>query len=703
MKRGTIKRLGAVSVAAAVGVTSFVGYGRFTKETQAADTKTVVFAEGKGTGKDFQASSWTFNGQAKSNTDGTIYSLKDTNTEYLAKILANPHSTSTVGEPVIRLIDGVVPEGTDGLEDASSFVDYRSGEAFLNEGIKLDKDSNFSMKFTFSMPDACVNTTQTGGKEYAREVGGDGIAFVMTTESSHDTKAGSGIGYEGLDNSMAIELDSFFNGAYCYMAKSGNSNDYPNWGFDNQLYFHQNWDYNGSPDYDNPDDPYEGGDNKYVQYRNYKFSERFDHIGITLDGKVTKHEAISYINGIDPTELQELTDTTDGHKYYKFKNLAYFDACAGGNLTNDTELEKAYQNTKIATNKESDSSTCDTRFADKNVNDRLFTVWVDYDGTNIYVRYANGDFASAVRPDKAQITQAINLSDKFGDQTVYMGFTSAVGSSKANHTIHSFEFTNEYAPITGNASYKVEYYLQDKNDPTNYILQTADTITKDAAPETVVTINDNGYKKEYPGYEFTTIAGSSISEITVLADGTAVLKLYYNYNPVKAKYKTEYWLEQPDGSFLLDDTVLSDEVVAGTEVKAADRNYTGYEHVTISESNEKDTVEADGSTVLKVYYKIKSSNDNTTPTTPSDGDNTTPTTPANGDNATPTTPANGDNTTPTTPANGDNTTPSNPSDGDNSNSDVVAGDRHGALWIVIPVVAIGAAGICIFGKRKVRI
>lgn len=652
MKRGTIKRLGAVSVAAAVGVTSFVGYGRFTKETQAADTKTVVFAEGKGTGKDFQAASWTFNGQAK-NSDGT-YDL--TGKEYISKILGNPHSTAR--EPVIRLIDGVVPEGTDGLEDTTnSFVDYRSGEAFLNDGIKLDKDSKFSMKFTFSMPDACVNTTQTGGEQYAREVGGDGIAFVMTTKSSHDTKAGSGMGYEGLDNSMAIELDSFFNGAYCYMTQSGN--DYQNWGFDNQLYFHENWDYNGSPDYDNPDNPYVGGDKKYVQYRNYKFSERFDHIGITLDGKVTKHEAISYINGINPTELD---------KDHRFKNLAYFDACKNG-LADNADMISAYNN-PTATNKEDTTSTCATRFTDKNVNDRLFTVWVDYDGTKIYVRYANGDFASAVRPEVAQITEAINLSDKFGDQTVYMGFTSAVGSSKANHTIHSFEFTNEYAPITGNASYKVEYYLQDKNDPTNYILQTADTLTEDAAHETVVTINDNGYKKEYPGYEFTTIAGSSISEITVLADGTAVLKLYYNYKPVKAKYKTEYWLEKPDGSFLLNDTVLSDEVVVGTEVKAADRNYDGYEHVIISESSEKDTVKADGSTVLKVYYKIKSSNDNTTPTTP---------------------------------ANGDNTTPSNPSDGDNSNSDVVAGDRHGALWIVIPVAVAGAAGICIFGKRKVRI
>ncbi|MDY4028894.1 MAG: hypothetical protein SOY46_06490, partial [Butyrivibrio crossotus] len=180
MKRGTIKRLGAVSIAAAVGVTSFVGYGRLTNETQAADNKTVVFAEGKGTGKDFQASSWTFNGQAKNS--GNTYSL--IGNENVAKILDNPYSADN--EPVIRLIDGVVTKKetdgkTLGYEDSSSFSDYRSGEAFLKEGIKLDSNSEFSMKFTFSMPDACVNIGQTTEEKFAREVGGDGIAFVMTT------------------------------------------------------------------------------------------------------------------------------------------------------------------------------------------------------------------------------------------------------------------------------------------------------------------------------------------------------------------------------------------------------------------------------------------------------------------------------------------------------------------------------------------
>lgn len=69
---------------------------------------------------------------------------------------------------------------------------------------------------------------------------------------------------------------------------------------------HKDWSYTGSDVYNNPNNPYQGTDGRqYVQYRNYKFSERFDHIGITIDGKITDHKAISYINGIDPTETVE--------------------------------------------------------------------------------------------------------------------------------------------------------------------------------------------------------------------------------------------------------------------------------------------------------------------------------------------------------------------------------------------------------------
>ncbi len=89
--------------------------------------------------------------------------------------------------------------------------------------------------------------------KFAREYGGDGIAFVMATNNTHDVNAGRGIGYQGIDNSLAIELDSFYNGTYYY---AGGELGYAN------------------------------GD--YVQYRNWFHSERFDHVAIVENGDITK-------------------------------------------------------------------------------------------------------------------------------------------------------------------------------------------------------------------------------------------------------------------------------------------------------------------------------------------------------------------------------------------------------------------------------
>lgn len=59
---------------------------------------------------------------------------------------------------IIRLINGV--RGTD-LDRAD--VDYRAGTALVKDRVPLKESSEFSAKFTISMPDACVNTVQTGG------------------------------------------------------------------------------------------------------------------------------------------------------------------------------------------------------------------------------------------------------------------------------------------------------------------------------------------------------------------------------------------------------------------------------------------------------------------------------------------------------------------------------------------------------------
>lgn len=600
------KRIEALTLATALVVTSFTGYGRLTDKVYAEEPDTVIFAQGAGTGKDFSSSLWKFAGQAQDGA-GSLYTISGEN---LPGIVKNNYSKNAENpENVIRLIKGVKVGDAEGNEATDSYKDYRSGEAFLSDGIKLNSSAEFSMKFTFSMPDACVNTGQTGGEEYAREVGGDGIAFLMTTNPTHDTRAGSGMGYAGIDNSMAIELDSFFNGAYCDTKAPavGTGTAYANWGFDNQIYFHKNWNYNNTTTYPNPANPYgTGTDRDYAGYRNYKFNERFDHVGITLDGQVTKHEAIDYINGLDPTETEKKTGSSGD--YYEFKNLAYFNACAGGVLDNTTALEAALNG---PTNTESTSSTCATRFADKNVNDRLFTVWVDYDGAKMYVRYANGDFKNAVRPETAQIERTVNM-DKFNGKTVYMGFTSAVGSSKANHTIHSFQFTNEFKPIDGKASYKVEYYLQDENDPDNYILQDRDTVTEDnATAEDVVNYTDNGYKKTYEGYDYTTVDGKSISRITVAADGSSVLKLYYNLKD-KATYKLNYWLKnKTTGEYEKKDSSSVKEGYVGTDVTASDVDGTyptkyvdsNYALSSVKPQNDKATLaQKDTLYEMDVYY-----------------------------------------------------------------------------------------------------
>lgn len=484
--------------------------------TNAEPEGKVYFAQGEGTGNDFESSSWKFAGQGR-NGYGVGYDIMGASGSKPG-IYANDHTSEH--ENIIRLIQGVTPSGDSGYEyEAGKNIDYRSGEAFLSEGKKFAADASFSVKFTFSMPDAVINANQAGGDRFAREYGGDGIAFVMTTESTHTTQAGSGIGYQGIGNSIAVEMDSFFNGAYYYGTDSVTG--YKNWDFDNQLY---------------KLNLYETTNN----YENVGHKERFDHVAITLDGDVKQHKAISYINGIKPDA------DWNGSKY---PNLAY-------------------GNSNTSTNTESTSNTCATRFADKNVDNRLFTAWVEYDGVakKMYVSYAVGKFSQAVRPATPQITYSVDLSSKFGNKDVYMGFTSAVGTSKANHTIHGFEFTNQFLEngFTSNASYNVEYYYQN-NDGT-YTLDALKKLTiSDDINGFPVKVNDtataNGtpYKKgadsytnyiaygNKTNYTYANVDGKTVDSISVTEDNNATLKLYYNKD--KAYYKLHFFKADLEGNY----------------------------------------------------------------------------------------------------------------------------------------------------------
>lgn len=641
----------ALLLAMALTVTGIGDLGfRGSRETvHAGETETVVFAQGYGTGSDFSTTSWKFAGQAVNYNGGANYDIS-TNTNG-PKITTNPYPTTGTTENVIRLIDGVRHGDTNGNESSSSFWDYRSGEAFLNKGIEFNSNSEFSMKFTFSMPDAVVNTNMTGGIEYAREVGGDGIAFVMTTNETHTTQAGSGIGYQGIDNSVAIEMDSFFNGAYCDMNGAAGT-AYTNWGFDNQLYFHKKWQYNGSTTYANSSNPY--GDDAteddidYVPYRNYNYSERFDHIGITLNGNVKKHEAIAYINNLDPTDLT--ANASDAGTYYTFDNLAYFtgDTMGKANITDDTKFTSLV-NSK-SSNTESASNDCATRFTDKNVDKRLFTVWVDYDGTTMYVRYANGNFKDAVRPTDAAIAQTIDMSN-FDGETVYMGFTSAVGSSKANHTIHSFAFTNDYMSNGITTKYTSKYYRESPEAESDYITVNGkkyvcdeSLVNSGIALGSSATIVDRSATETYKAYEladYSTLTDADGNLLypnsvdSVAADGSTVLYQFYNLKPT---YTVEYYLEvdaDTEGAtlvngkyFKLNTSVVNSESVdtfisstynntdmekgyywaslkGSTIISDTQKKFLNYEPdyaTTISAGYYEGYVKSDNSLVLKYYY-----------------------------------------------------------------------------------------------------
>ena len=82
-------------------------------------------------------------------------------------------------------------------------------------------------------------------------------------------------------------------------------------------------------------------------------------------------------------------------------------------------------------------------------NGDIWHAWIDYNGSSnlLEVRLADG---SDVRPDTAQLSETINLSDAGilgSSPNVFAGFTSGTGGAYDNHDILSWDFNNSYQPI----------------------------------------------------------------------------------------------------------------------------------------------------------------------------------------------------------------------------------------------------------------
>lgn len=583
---------GALTMAAVLGF-GIIFSGNAPERRVMADngeTQTTVFAEGQGTGADFSESNWVFAGKEKPDSSNVEKDVMLQGQGKAPGIEADNKYLKT-GEKVIRLINGVkaTSNRSTGLEDdENSYNAYRTGEAFLKKGIQLKPDAEFAVKFTFSMPEAVVNTRQTGGDLYAREVGGDGIAFVMTTNRTHITQAGSGMGYQGIGNSVAIELDSYFNGAYA-MTNGMNvswDNAYTNWGFDNQLYFHEGEDNKDGKDTfgDVNGNPYANG---YENYVNPNFAERFDHIAITKDGDVKTHLAKYYMNNLDPTELVDGEYVNLANRYKKT------------NTTTSKTLPRQTGSTE-----ESSSSACATRFADKGVDTRLFTVWIDYADNKMRVSIANGDFEHAVKPAAPQITNTVNL-DNFDGKEVYIGFTSSVGSSKANHTIHSFSFSNVVE-----ATYKLNYYLKDKTTGEYKLDKSTSIYTGEvgstATAESIDSVYQDAYKDVY--YELSTTKKQETS--VELKEQGKLYEMNLYYDPAEAYYKLNYYKYDTDkNEYVLQETTDTETDFVGKKVTIndVDSKYpTKYPNYKVNKDKNEDfevtLTEAGKTYEMNVYY-----------------------------------------------------------------------------------------------------
>ena len=600
--------LGLVLPLANVPVTSSLNQ---TKKAAAAEPAVMTFAEGEGTGEEFKEESWMLASQRRQGKDATMTGPPSNDTFGIRK---NPYSKKETPENVIRLFDLVkpytAPESKAEEDPDNSLTDYRSTRAMLNQLVPLNSKSQFSTKFTFSLPDACVNTEQAGGEEFAREVGGDGLAFLLyQTDYLSDMDYGGNtytFGMQNNEKSLMVEMDSQYNGSYCDMKHTGLGYDanrmyyYASWDYDNQLYFHKNQTYTGTNNYENKNNPFEGTDGReYTVYRNYKYAERFDHIGITLNSDHARHDAIYYLNGLDPTKTVE--KTKDGKTYTAYENLAYFDACAGGVLDDTDKLEAAYQDTTKKSIEVSDSSTCATRFADAGVNDRLFIVWIDYDGEKMYVRYANGDFANAKRPSKPQIEKEIDLHSRFDNKKALIGFSSSINASKANTTLHAFQFTNEYKPIDEEASYQINYWKFNPDTECYERTESSEVMTGAVGATVTAADADASYATKYSNdyYHISTITPQDSRVTLENADTHYQMNLYYE--PEKTTYKVLYYQETEDGNYKLLNEYVSPLTYIGKTVYAQINSPDGY-----MEGGDYTAtfgiVKPNNATILKVYY-----------------------------------------------------------------------------------------------------
>lgn len=108
----------------------------------------------------------------------------------------------------------------------------------------------------------------------------------------------------------------------------------------------------------------------------------------------------------------------------------------GNNANNDPSQSHVGINLNGSVNHNSGLPTADITGPELDDGD-LWTAWVDYDGSTLEVRLSLGES----RPTDALISYDLDLVNVLGQDTAFVGFTSATGAAWANHDLVNWSYT----------------------------------------------------------------------------------------------------------------------------------------------------------------------------------------------------------------------------------------------------------------------
>lgn len=191
---------------------------------------------------------------------------------------------------------------------------------------------------------------------------------------------------------------------------------------------------------------------------------------------------------------------------------------------------------------------------------------------------------------------------KTGNQTTaqaknYDGFTA---QSFSQETISGDGSTviKIYYNRNRDTGYIVEHYKQ--NSDGTYPETPSDTERKRGVTGDIVTAT----AKTYVGYTEDTTNADRVATGVINGDGSLTLKLYYKAN-TNTLYKVEHYKQKPNGSYPnVADETEEKSGTTGTMATAEPKQYDGYtEDITNGNRIVSGTIYADGSLVLRLYYK----------------------------------------------------------------------------------------------------